>query len=135
MVASSSTGGKMPKTISITMLVLLLLGGVANAAHFHLEKVYQEVWCSQHNGQLEFPLDDLTRVDCLTDDYAIEFDYAYKWAESVGQALYFAAKTGKAPGVVLIIERMIDRKHLPKIKLLAEKYGIKVWEMVPEDVE
>lgn len=107
----------------------------AIAAHVRLEKEYQEVWCNQNKGQLEYRLDDLTRVDCFTDEYAIEFDFAPKWAESVGQSLYYAAKTGKAPGVVMIIEKDMDRKHLKKIRVLADKYGIKLWEMVPGDVE
>lgn len=122
------------KTIFLALALLLLSTG-ADAAHVHLEKDYQAVWCSQHNGQLEYRLDDLSRVDCLTDEYAIEFDFAPKWAESVGQALYYAVKSGRTAGVVLIIEKDADRKHLPKIRVLAEKYGIRIWEMVPADVE
>jgi hypothetical protein len=38
-------------------------------------------------------------------------------------------------GVVLIIEEEKDRKHLNKIKVLSEKYGIMVWEMKPAEVE
>ena len=124
----------MKNTCSILAGVLLLLCNNALAAHVHLEKEYQEVWCQQHNGQLEYRLEDLSRVDCLTDDYAVEFDFAAKWAESVGQALYYGLKTGKSPGVVLILEDEKDRKHLPKIKLLADKYKIKLWEMGPEEV-
>lgn len=131
----------MKKTLVVLLVLLAALSfqghnpDFACAAHAHLEKEYQDVWCNQNSGQLEYRLDDLTRVDCLTDEYAIEFDFAPKWAESVGQALYYAAKTGKAPGVVMIVEKDTDRKHLKKIRVLADKYGIKLWEMVPGDVE
>lgn len=57
--------------LTIVALALLLLSTVAEASHAHLEKIYQEVWCNQHNGQLEYRLDDLSRVDCLTDEHAI----------------------------------------------------------------
>ena len=49
------------------------------------EKDYVNKYC---NGYKEFVLSDKTRIDCLTDEYAIEYDYAKKWAESIGQALY-----------------------------------------------
>ena len=44
--------------------------------------------------------------------YAVEFDFAEKWAEAVGQALYYALKTGKKPAVVLIME---DPRGTPDI--------------------
>ena len=43
-------------------------------------------------------------MDCLTSCHAVEFDFASKWAESVGQALYYQYKTNKKAMVVLIIE-------------------------------
>ena len=49
------------------------------------EAYYVEQWCTPSFGKKEFRLWDMTRVDCLTKDYAIEFDFAKKWAESVGQ--------------------------------------------------
>ena len=34
-----------------------------------------------------------TSIDCLTSDYTVEFDFAPKWAESMGQSLYYANMT------------------------------------------
>lgn len=79
----------------------------------------------------EYRLDDGTRVDCLTDEFAIEFDFALKWAESVGQALYYSLKTGKQPGVVLIMENDGDDRYFDRLNALAVKYNIKVW-MTPQ---
>jgi len=53
-------------------------------------------------GDIEYRLLDRTRVDCLTDSHAIEYDFSHKWAEAVGQSLHYARMTGKRAGVVLI---------------------------------
>ena len=68
------------------------------AKHKHLEKEYQTAWCNAHNGIMEYKLDDNTRVDCLTNEYAVEFDFASKWAESIGQSLYYAQRTKRKTG-------------------------------------
>ncbi len=78
--------------------------GYKYVIHNHSESSYQHVWCSQHNGIEEFKNPDKTRVDCLTDTHATEFDFANKWAESVGQALHYSKMTGKRAKVVLILE-------------------------------
>ena len=68
-----------------------------------VESYYVNQWCTPDFGRKEAVLWDMTRVDCLAKDYAIEFDFAKKWAESVGQSLYYSKMTGKAPAVVLIL--------------------------------
>ena len=55
-----------------------------------------------YDSKVEYVLEDRTRVDCLTDAHAVEFDWCNKWAEAVGQALYYARSTGRMPVVVLI---------------------------------
>ena len=59
----------------------------------YLEADYRDFACKQLEGNIEYALDDGSRVDCLTDQYAIEFDFAKKWAEAIGQSLYYAEKT------------------------------------------
>ena len=101
------------------------------AKHKHLEKEYQAAWCSAHNGIVEYKLDDSTRVDCLTPDYAIEFDFAPKWAESIGQSLYYAQKTKRKPAVVLIMEKPAkDLKYLHRLYQVANTTDIKVFIML-----
>ena len=97
------------------------------AKHFFKEKKYQKIFCKKINGVTEFILFDRTRVDCITKNYAIEVDFASKWAESVGQSLYYADVTRKKAGVLLIIEKQKDLKHLKRLKRLAKLYKIKVW--------
>jgi hypothetical protein len=118
----------------VRLVILLLLSvffsSSAFAAHLHKEKEYQEQWCSAAGGITEFVLDDGARVDCLTDEYAIEFDFAPKWAESIGQALYYAQKTGRKPGVVLILEGDADQdRFTDRLETVANTRGIRVWTM------
>ena len=105
------------------------------ASHIYLEKEYQNYWCKLNNGQTEYILNDKTRIDCLTKDYAIEFDFAQKWAESIGQSLYYGLCTGKNSGIVLIMENpQKDIKYLNRLNEVAKKYNIKVWTITPQDM-
>lgn len=115
-----------------SLIGFIIVSETAFAQHLHLEKFYQASWCAAEHGQMEYTLDDGARVDCLTDEYAIEFDFAPKWAESIGQALYYAEKTGKNPGIVLILETEKDRKYLDRLNAVAGKHGITVWTMSQE---
>ncbi len=85
------------------------------------EKDYVNMYCT---GIKEYVLADKTRVDCLTDEYAIEFDYAKKWAESIGQSLYYSKKTGKKPAVAIITNGENDLKYIQRIKETDEKITI-----------
>ncbi|PLY04752.1 MAG: hypothetical protein C0622_02270 [Desulfuromonas sp.] len=118
----------MADVLSVAILLLfMLLGSRAEAAHRHPEKHYQQQWCDAAGGVTEFVLQDRTRVDCLLDEYAIEFDFANKWAEAIGQALYYGQMTDSRPGVVLILESTDDRRYLERLHVVADQYGIRVW--------
>lgn len=101
------------------------------AAHLYPEKTYQDKWCIKAGGVSEYRLDDGTRIDCLTEEYAVEFDFAPKWAEGIGQALYYAQKTGKKPCVVLIMEKEDDVRFLKRLTSVADRHQIKVWTVTP----
>lgn len=73
---------------------------------------------------MEVRLPDGTRCDCLTDTHAVEFDFGNNWAESIGQALYYAVQTGKKPGVVLILENQKDYKYWIRLNTVIQHYGI-----------
>lgn len=104
--------------------------------HQYFEKDYQKVWCDAHCGSMEVILPDKARVDCVTATHAIEFDFAPKWAESIGQALYYAKILKKVPGIVLIIEnKNKDQKYINRVKSVAECYGITLWTMSPDEMK
>ncbi len=94
------------------------------AKHKHHEKYYQEKHCQ---GTLEYKLPDRTRVDCLTDEYAIEFEFASKWAEAVGQSLYYGLKTSKKPMIALIVESVQDLRYINRVREICDMYGIALW--------
>lgn len=108
-------------------MILPLILSFFLATYAHPEAFYLQQWCNEYNGIAEYVLDDRTRIDCLTETHAVEFDFAPKWAEAVGQSLHYGIKTGKLPGIVLIVEKPEHYKYYDRIKPLAEKYGITVW--------
>ena len=89
------------------------------------EAYYVNQWCTSDFGRKEAVLWDMTRVDCLAKDYAIEFDFAKKWAESIGQSLYYSKLTGKKPAVALILTSPTDYKYVKRIERLDN--GIKIF--------
>ncbi len=126
------------KQIIVLILSLLSLGCTSsrqhiNQDHHHPERYYQNQWCNKVGGLQEYHLEDGTRVDCLTETHAVEFDFAKKWAESIGQALYYADMTGKRPGVVLIMEQPGDDRFKARLKRISDRYGITVWTIGPGD--
>ena len=82
------------------------------------EAYYVSQWCTADFVWKEAVFWDMTRVDCLAKDYAIEFDFAKKWAESIGQALYYSKMTGKKPAVAIILTSLTDYKYVKRIERL-----------------
>ncbi len=121
----------MKKHIIVTFISItgvLFAGCTENKKHN--EKYYQTQLCNELDGVMEQSLLDRTRIDCLTDEYAIEVDFSKKWAESVGQSLYYAEMTGKKPAVALIVrDSKKDKRHLKRLRVLANKYDIKIFEI------
>lgn len=104
-------------------------------SHYYYEKDYQAHWCNANNGITEHILPDRARVDCLTKTHAIEFDFAKKWAEAIGQAIYYSHSTGKKAGIVLIMENPIkDQKYLARINAVAKQHKITVWTIKPNEM-
>ncbi len=91
----------------------------------HDEKYYQTKMCNEFGGDMEYVLFDKTRVDCLTKEYAIEVDFAKKWAEGIGQSLYYAEVTGKKPAIG-VISGEGDEKYLDRIRRVGDKFGIRI---------
>ena len=89
---------------------------------------WQQAWC-EGKGITEHVLPDKTRVDCLTEDYAIEFDYGHKWAEAIGQSLYYGAATGKQPGIVLIIRDPAECRFIKRLRhvIRSNQINIQLW--------
>ena len=115
------------KKLLTALTIVLFIQCAAIAKRDYPERYYQNKWCNKYFGVQEYELSDKTRVDCLTTNYAVEFDFAQKWAESIGQSLHYAEMTGKNPAIVLIIEKPLDFIYYYRIKRLCNKHGIKLW--------
>lgn len=111
--------------LRISLLLCLTIPAQAFAAspHAHPERWYQDAWCSSR-GQMEVVMPDGSRCDCLTETHAVEFDFGYKWGESIGQALNYGAQSGKRPGIVLILERPGDERYMERVLRVREAYGL-----------
>ncbi|MBI5026613.1 MAG: hypothetical protein HZC12_07820 [Nitrospirae bacterium] len=124
----------MKKLVRVLALFLFTVS-IASAGHLYKEKDYQKAWCEKQGGILEYVLDDGTRVDCLLPEVAVEFDFGNKWAESIGQALYYGIKTNRKAGVVLIMENPDkDQRYLKRLKTVADHYNIMIWTMTLQDL-
>ncbi len=126
-------------TLKLFILALIFSSNSAfcynfkNTQHLHNESSYQHAWCSMHNGIEEFENKDFTRVDCLTDTHAVEFDFANKWAESIGQDEHYAIMTGKHGKVVLILENTKKQmKYYKRVKKVAKKNDFDVEYITPK---
>lgn len=105
--------------MKILLLILFVLGSSDIIA---AEKDYQHKYCK---GQIEFVLPDRTRVDCLTEDHAIEYDFGKKWAEAIGQSLHYAMHTGKRAGIVLIIGEK-DSRFFRRCAAIIKHYNLPI---------
>lgn len=117
--------------VALATALVLFSCQAARAGHDHPEKFYQGTWCASAGGALETTPREGLRVDCETAGHAVEFDFANKWAESIGQSLAYAGATGKRAGIVLILERPGDVRYLDKLRftIAAGNLPIDVWTM------
>lgn len=110
--------------LALGVVLLWLLGGCAS--HPRHERDYQEVFCERIGGETEVALADRTRVDCVNERYAVEVDFARKWAEGIGQSLYYAQQTGRQPAVALIMDEG-ETRYLKRLEAVARQYDIKIF--------
>lgn len=115
--------------ISITALLLYFSNCSLEAKTKMHEKDYQKIFCNNLIGKIEHVLVDNSRVDCLTSNYAIEIDYGKKWAESIGQSLYYSLMTNKKAAIGIIIDEnnKRDKKYLKRLYTVTKRLNIKVF--------
>ena len=110
----------------LALVMVLGFGGTVFAKHLHLEKYYQDLWCAERGGRVEVVMPDRTRCDCLTEEMAVEVDFASKWYEGISQALHYAMLSGKKAGLLLIVEKPGDWKYVERARRLIEFYELPV---------
>lgn len=110
--------------------MLLSLASVASAGRLMPEKHYQKRYAEQVGGQMEVTAPDGTRCDILTEEYAIEADFADKWAEAIGQSLNYGFQFNKKAGILLIMESPKDERHFIRLGSLILHYKLEI-ELIP----
>lgn len=97
----------------LILLSLLLLPQISLAKS---ENDYVQKWCKGVTERRLYDQDTLVgRIDCETKYHAIEFDFAPKWSECLGQAIWYGARVNKISACALIIRTEKDCKHVKKI--------------------
>ena len=121
--------------VKLTLLLGLALTASLGAARLNPEAHYQKIAAKKYNGQTEVILPDGTRCDIVTETHAIEVDFADKWAEAIGQSLNYSFQLNKKAGILLILEKPDDERHLIRVesiikqfKLTIDVLAIRVWE-------
>ncbi len=117
--------------VALILSIIFMVPALLLAKREHPEKWYQERWCREQGGQIEVVLPDKTRCDCLIDNYAIEFDFGFNWAEAIGQSIYYSLQTEKRAGIVLILETKKDRIYWIRLKNTIEHFDLPIdtWEV------
>ena len=114
------------KIFVFILITILLFSANCEAKHLYKEAVYQNYWCDKNGGVAEYKLQDKSRVDCLLPDMAVEFDFARKRDECLGQALRYSAYTKKPAACCLIIEQKKDYKYYYQLRYTIQKKGLDV---------
>lgn len=92
-----------------------------------------EVYWSSHvakefGGQVEFRTYDGARIDILTPAYAIEVDWAKKWAEGVGQAAYYGCAVSRKPVLILLIKnRKAEIQYISRAMVAGAYANVDIW--------
>lgn len=111
----------------VLIIGIVLIAGTAWGKHLFLERHYQDIWCADRGGQVEVRQVDGTRVDCLTEDMAVEVDFAsHKIYEGISQALHYGMLTGKQAALLLIVEKPGDWKYVNRARTLIKFYYLPV---------
>jgi len=114
----------------ILLLISLLLFSVAMFSQTkQRESYYQDKFAKIVGGETEVVLSDGTRADIVTKNYAIEVDFADKWAESIGQALNYGRLLNKEAGILLVVKGREEDRHIEKLvnNIAYYRLPIKVW--------
>jgi hypothetical protein len=119
------------RRFALVLLILLAIPSFSGGrGRQHRESHYRDIFCDKMGGVVEQISPSGTRADCVFSGYAVEVEFADKWAEGIGQALEYGASMGKTPGLVLIVGRGGER-YVRRVREVASAYRLplKIWQM------
>lgn len=126
------------KLSPLWVLVVVLLIGAGRSARGD-EDDETERLAAKYYARDQVVLSDQTRVDLLSEDWAIEVEYARVWKSSIGQAVHYSIVANRdypegkrAPAVLLLIQDPVrDRKYVIQCGRVCRRLGINLfWELV-----
>ena len=94
------------------------------------ESFYRDLFAKESGGKTEVTLPDKTRCDVVTATHAVEVEFAAKWCEGLGQALWYGFQLDKQSGIVLILRKPEDQRFVIRLKSLLEHRkltDVKLW--------
>ena len=106
------------------LIIALTLTASLDAARLNPEAHYQDIAAKKYSGQTEVTMPDGTRCDIVTETHAIEVDFADKWAEAIGQSLNYSFQLNKKAGILLILEKPDDERHLLRVESIIKHYEL-----------
>jgi len=117
------------KRYSLTLVVVLLVAaGARHARRADNELYWEAIIAAQLHAEAEHRLPCGARVDLLTPTAAIEIDWPKKWAEGVGQALYYGAQTNRRAVVLyLVSDPVAEARYLDRARVAADAGGVEIW--------
>ena len=104
------------------LLAFLFLSPLAYSA----EKDVNKQWCAFMNGDYEFRTKDGTYIDCLTDEFAVEAEFDYKWKESIGQSLHYAETTNKKAAILFVKRNESKKDYLSELNRVIAKFDLPI---------
>ena len=105
----------MIKWIGFCLFFVLLIPTIGAQTNLQYEKTYAKIIQGEIGGALEVSMSDDSRADLVTTHVAYEIDFAEKWKESIGQALWYAIQSNKRAGIILIRETKADFKYVQQL--------------------
>jgi hypothetical protein len=111
--------------------LLILCFAFAFPAKAESEKAFVQTWAAANKGKVNVRLADGTRCAVVTATHAVDFAFAAKWQDAVGQALYHASQLNKHPGIVLIMADAKDAVYRQRLDATISVFNlpIDVWEI------
>lgn len=109
----------------IASRVLILLS-LLTFGQYPSENEWTKQHAEEYNAKFDQRLWDDTRPDLTSGVMVYEVDWADKWAEAIGQSLYYASQTGKRPVIILLVRNRDDYIHVFRCQRALEKVEIEL---------
>lgn len=95
----------MTPKVSSLMVILFVVAAISSTPAKAAWKERDVQVCVCKGMDLEVTMPSGGRADCVSDQHAIEVDKTSKWAEAIGQSLYYAQQTRRRAKVILFCKQ------------------------------